>query len=503
MPQKQNIVIVGDYVARDKYTLGASPDEEVPLREIVELVPKVPSRYRGPIPLLKVYQDLPTDTFFFRRFSADGSVTTSVARPSAEDLNTVIPNNAMAHELLTEVSDSFTLLGPSGSGKTTVLYRLANDLLAQDRGEVLLLDGSGAFGARLSDQLAAKSRMGPENIAKLAGLHGKYGRTSRVDINTLLIDHLYLMHETLATSAVQAVNAIVEKYGPPRVMMTDLSAVAARRRGIRFSVDAVELTPLGSDQVERLVNAYQPYLRATSADSESWLDASTPEEALSQSITTEDALNQLMTQIRHGLQHAALSRTALRHVPDVFYAAVAKHPAPITQAEMLDVLCEGDILSGAPGALPVAARLIELGFFVARSDEPSSLFISDPALAKRIAATSGGTIRTDVKGPLIDVAARRLQGSNDKDALTALKKVLSATPRRSPNLGDLEDLQRRASLAITYLRARRSTDVATRSRLTRLSASLNKYSRDDAIALRLRESLFRDSVRAEFVAGES
>jgi energy-coupling factor transporter ATP-binding protein EcfA2 len=497
MQEKQSIVVVGDYVARDKYMLGVDVDEEVPLRKIVELVPKVPSLYAGPIPLLSVFQDLPTDTFIFSRPSEDGTVITSIARPSAVDLNTVSPTNATAYELLTEVQESVVLLGPSGSGKTTVLYRLVNDLLARDTGEMLLLDGSGAFGAKLSEVLAANVRIGPSSIAKLAGLQTTYRRTSPVKIDTLLIDHIYLMHESLAASAVQVANAIVEKYGPRRIIMTDLSAVAARRRGIRFEANLIELTAIGSDQIERLINSYQPYLRVSSTVIESSPDASTPEEALSRSITEEDAVDQLVAQISHGLQDVARSSAALRHVPDVFYAAMAKHPAPITQAEILDVLCEGDILSGAHGALPVAARLVELGFFVTRSNEPSSLFISDPALAKRIAAASKVSITADVQGPLIDVAARRLHASNDRDALTALKKILSATPKRSVNLADLDDLQRRASLAISYLRAGRSVDSPSLSRLIRLSSSLKRYSKNRTLGLRLREALFRDSVELD------
>jgi hypothetical protein len=497
MPEKQSIIVVGDYVARDKYTLGADADPEIPIGEIIDVVPRVPSRYVGPIPLLAVYQDLPTDAFVFRYPAEDHSVTSSIARPTQTDLESVIPNNTMAHELMTEVQDSVVLLGPSGSGKTSVLYRLAYDMLAKDIGEVLLLDGNGAFGARLSRMLEADARVSASGIAKLAGLHRKYGQSSRVVISTLLIDHIYLMNENLAVAAWQAANAIVDKYGPSRIIMTDLSALAARRRGIRFSAVEVELTSLKSDQIEKIREVYRPFRRVPMAENEVLPDASTPEEALGAPRTEEDFLEPLMTQIRQGLRSVARSSTALHHIPDLFYAALARHPAPITQAEMLDVLCDGDVFGGAGGAIPVAQRLVELGTFVTRADETKSLFISDLVFAKRVAAASGVSTAVGVSGALIDVAARRLNGSNDKDALIALRQIMSAVPRRAPTLGDLDDLQRRASLATAYLRAGRIVDRAVVSRLTRVSALLRKHSSNREISLRLRETLLRDAVELD------
>jgi energy-coupling factor transporter ATP-binding protein EcfA2 len=500
MQEKQGI-IVGDYVARDKYVFGAGTgeDDEVPTREIIDLVPRVPSRYVGPIPLLKVYRDLPTDAFVFHYPVGGGSEVSSLARPTKIDLETVIPSNVMAHELLTDVSESVVLLGSSGSGKTTVLYRLAQDLMARSVGEIVLLDGSGAFGARVSRMLATDSLTGASSLAKAAGLHRSYGRTSQVVIDTLLIDHLYLMNENLAAAAAQVANAIVDKYGPRRIVMADLSAVAARRRGVHFSACEVELASLRSDQIGEIIAAYKPYLRMPDLSFSPPPDASTPEEALSERSVEEYALEPLLAKIRHGLQSATRSKAVLRRIPAVFYAAVSKYPLPVTQAEVLDVLCDGDILGTVQDALPVAVRLLELGLFVIRSDESNSLYVSDLALAKGVAAASNVSMTGDVRGALIDVASKRLSKSSDRDAVNLLKQILGARPGRSSSLADLDDLQRRASLAAAFLRARESDhlDRALALRLDRLSSSLRKYSRSPSVALRLRETLLRDAVELD------
>src|SRR5262249_1933173 len=173
-------------------------------------------------------------------------------------------------------------------------------------------------------------------------------------------------------------------------------------------------------------------------------------------------------------------------IPNLFYAAIARHPAPLTQAEMLDALCAGDILSNAAEALPIASRVLELGLFVAARDGTKTHHISDLALAKRIAASSDSPLPNDGRGALIDVASRRLQARDDHGARQTLKSILSFPTKKVPTPADIDDLQRRAALGIAYLRAGRTPDRDVLRRLQRVASRARNVASNDHLPLRLR-----------------
>lgn len=492
MSEPPSLVVVGDYVARDKYAISGS-FASASLAEVIDLVPRVPHGYRGPIPVLSVYEDLPTDTYLFH-FSTPAGPGCAATRPAPPYPDDLLPIAASIHEILTNLSEPMVLVGPSGSGKTTALYRLAHDLLAQGDGIVSLLDGNGSFGAHVARIMAEQAPLGAADLRGIVGVPYDLRRGAKSTLAALLVDHVYLMSEDLADASAKIVERIMDRYGPAKVIMTELSPVAAQARATRLNARIVELTPLPSDYVERLLINYQPYITNTAPKRAPAADAATPGEALEAMDSGHEYFTQILRQLRAGLAPAYHHCQSLDRVPDLFYAALAKHPAPLTQADMINVLCAGDVFDRAAEAVLVATRLISLGLFVPGRDGTATVYISDLALAQRIAAVSNGPLSTDIRGALIDVASRRIQVESDRDARLAIKTILTLPRLKAAALSDIDDLQRRARLANAYLRAGRNVDGQIVSRIRRLAGRLIAIGRSDQYPLRLRESILRDSV---------